>query len=382
MMNGLQTSIPQRMALLRIVLVFSLVISVFLSFNLWGGYRTFPATPVFEDNLVQPPFDFIFISLALLCWLLSLFLRGQRIFIFISFLLCFFLVLFDVNRLQPWFYIYNSMLAIYIFYNGRVDDPNKYTSFFIFLQIAFASVYFFTGLSQLNALFIDTSFAEIIEPLRSLVSERQFLLFKKTGFMSPYMLMFIGLGLIISPIRYLAISAAILVHLTLLIFLFPSAAHQNYALWFSNLSFIIMLLLLFSGKTKQRYFSPTFLFQQPLFYIIMFVFAVMPFFNITNKWPDFLSFNYRSGNNNSAVITLKKSLYDKLPLYQRHFCVASDSVFTFDYQRWVNHELKADCFPSYPVFNSIYTNLSQMGATGVKEIELRFIPKQKVLCKP
>src|SRR3954469_1894040 len=148
MMNGLQISIPQRMTLLRITLIFSLILGVCFSLNLWGGERTFPTTPFFEKNPVPPPYDYIFIGLVLLFWLLSLFLRGERVFIFLSLLLCFFLVLFDMNRLQPWFYIFTSMLALYVFYNGRVDDPNKFTSYFIMLQIIFASVYFFAGLSQ------------------------------------------------------------------------------------------------------------------------------------------------------------------------------------------------------------------------------------------
>lgn len=382
-MNGLQISIPQRMTLIRITLVLSLIVGVCLSFNLWGGVRTFPSAPVFEKNIIQPPFDFAFIGLAVLCWLLSLFLRGQRVFIFIAFLLCSFLVLFDINRLQPWFYIFNAMLAIYIFYNGRVDDPNKYTSLFIMLQIMFAAVYFFAGLSQLNHFFINDSFAQIISPLKDMMSERQFLFFKRIGFLSPYLLLFIGLGLIISPIRYLAITVALIIHLSLLVFLFPSAHNTNYALWFSNLSFMIMLLLLFSGKTKQRYFSPTFLFQQPLFYITMFLFVIMPCFNVVNQWPDYLSFNFRSGNNNSAVIRISKNAYQELPFYHRNFCIASDtSSFIFDYNSWINHELKTDCFPSEAVFNSIYSDLAEISGTSVKEIELHLQPKQKLLCKP
>lgn len=382
-MSSLQISIPQRMGLLRITLVLSLLTCIALSINLWAGWRTFPVAPVFEHNPIQPPFDIVFIGVAIMCWLLSLFLKGERAFIFVAFLMCFFLVLFDMNRLQPWFYCFNALLAVFIFYNGRVDDPNRYTSIFILLQIIVASAYFFSGLSQLNPFFLDASFEGIIAPLKPLVSGRQFLFLKKMGFLSPYLFMFTGLALTISPIRYLGITVAVFIHTALFILLFPSASNTNYALWISNPLFIIMIVLLFSGKTKQRYFSPAFLFQMPLFYVVLFLFVIMPCFNTVNKWPDYLSFNFRSGNNNSAVIRIHKTAVNRLPLYQRHFCVPQDTAFAvLDYRRWIAHELHADYFPGEAVFNSIYNNIRRESRSGVKEVELQLQPKCMLLCKP
>lgn len=389
-MDGLKLSIPQRMKLLRITLILSLIFSIFLSAQLWGGYRTFPYAPVIRDNFLPAPYDLILTVVAVLSWIASMFLNKQRLFIFLSLALCVFLVLLDLNRLQPWFYIYNSLLAVFLFYNGRVDDPNKFTSIFIILQLIFASVYFYSGLSQLNPAFVATHFVDLISPLSNLMSDRQFLFFKKMGAVSPYLLMFIGIGLTISPMRYIATLLATAVHLLLLVFLFPSEANSNYALWFSNLVFIIMLFLLFSGKTKQRYFSPTFLFRKPLFYLVAALFLVMPAFNVTNRWPDFLSFNFNSGNTNSAVITLSDSAKKQLPFYQQHFCRRSSSSFvqpsnaahTIDFESWARHELHADCFPEPLVFNSIYNHLSNLTGAGVKDIQLLMLPKQKLLRKP
>jgi hypothetical protein len=263
-----------------------------------------------------------------------------------------------------------------------VDDSNKFTSYFIILQIIIASVYFFCGISQLNKLFVDSDFAEIISPLQNMVSERQFEFFKKIGFVSPYLLMFIGLGLIISPIRYLAITLALLMHLLLFVFLFPSEANKNYALWFSNLSFMVMLFLMFSGKTKQRYFSPTFLFQVLAFYPVIVLFVVMPFFNNSGKWPDFLSANFKSGNNNSVVISLSNKSLRNLPTSITRFCYSNYGFQNFDYQNWVLNELHVECYPEKRVFNSIYNYLRDSDKRAVKEIELLVVPKQKLLLKP
>lgn len=382
MMEGLQISIPQRMMLVRITLIISLIFSVLLSLNLWGGYRAVPYTSLIGENQLKAPYDFSVIIFLILLWIGSLFLNKQRLIIFLAFLICVALVLFDINRLQPWFYVYNSMLLVFVFYNGRVDDSNKFTSYFIILQIIFASVYFFCGLHQLNSLFIDSDFSEIISPLRSIMSERQFLFFKKMGVMVPYMLMFIGLGLIISPIRYLAITLAILIHLALLIFLFPSSRNQNYALWFSNLSFLVMLLLMFSGKTKQKYFSPTFLLQIPIFYPSMILFVVMPFFNTSGDWPDYLSSNFKSGNTKSMKISLSEKAAENLPTTITRFCKPDYNFLNFDYRAWCLHELKVECYPESRVFNSIYNYVKQSDKQLVKEIELQLLPRQKLLLKP
>jgi hypothetical protein len=290
--------------------------------------------------------------------------------------------LFDVNRLQPWFYVYNALLLVFLFYNGRVDDSNKFTSYFIILQIIIASVYFFCGLSQLNKLFVNSDFTEIISPLKEIVSERQFLFFKKMGVVVPYLLMFVGLGLVISPIRYLAITLALVMHVLLLFFLFPSQKNNNYALWFSNLSFMMMLFLMFSGKTKQRYFSPTFLFQIPVFYPLMILFVVMPFFNNSGKWPDYLSANFKSGNNNSVVISLSEKTLRYLPTHITRFCYPNYSFQNLDYKKWFLHELHVECFPQKKVFNSIYNYVKDSDKQLVKEIELLHVPKQKLLLKP
>ncbi len=382
MMDGLNISIPQRMLLLRITLILSLIVSILLSIHLWGGYRFAPRLALIPDEWLPEPFDYILVALTILLWSASLFMNWQRFFLFLAFLFTVLMVLLDVNRLQPWFYIYSALLSVFIFYNGRVDDSNKFTSYFIILQIIFASVYFFCGLSQLNKFFIASDFTEIISPLRDMLSERQFLFFKRMGFLVPYLLLFIGVGLIVSPIRYLAITLAVIMHFLLLIFLFPSSKNQNYALWFSNLVFMIILFLLFSGKTKQRYFSPTFLFQIPLFYLVIVLFVIMPFFNSAGMWPDFLSGNFKSGNSNSAVISLSQRTVVKLPTYLQKYCSASYSFMVFDYKRWYQEEVHAECFPSTPVFNSIYRSLNESVMGDVKEIELQLVPKQKLLLKP
>jgi hypothetical protein len=380
MMDGLQMPIPQRMMLVRITLVCSVVISLLLTLPLWTGAHTFPPAPLADLGLSQPISDISLLIILILCLTGSMFLNIQRTLILTGLLAATVLVLGDVNRLQPWIYVYCSMLLVYVFYNGRVDDSNRYTSFFIILQFVLASVYFFCGLNQLNCLFVETEYASLISPLKHLVSERQFLFFLKIGYVAPYIMMFVGIGLIISPIRYLAITLAMFVHIALLILLFPSS-HYEYALWFANLPFAIILLLLFSGKTKQRYFSPTFLLQRPLFYMVMVLFVLMPFFNNGGYWPDYLSFNFKSGNNKKVIIQFSEKIYLDLPRYVKYFAKPVPGGFIMDYKDWSIRELRCECYPGSIVFNSILASIAADTRVNVKEIELIEPPRSPLLCK-
>jgi len=376
MIEGLKLTIPERMQFLRIVVTFSLVVSICLSFNLWGGYRYFPSVPVFDFKFSLAPYDAIVIGLSCVLLFASVFLRKTRLFIFLALLLNISLVLFDLNRLQPWFYYYNAILFVFLFYDGRVDDSNKYTGVFIILQFIIASVYLYNGFSKLNANFVSNDFVTIIKPLKSLLTERQFVFVSKIGITIPYLLMFIGLGLIITPIRYLAITLGCFIHLCLFIFLFPSSTNQNYALWFMNIVFLIMLFILFSSKTKQRYFSPAILFQKPLFYLIMILFWVLPFFNSQNKWPNNLSGNYKSSNSASIELILGKQQHNLLPFYIKHFFKQKDTLFTLQYNEWCLNELKIDCYPENELFSVIYLQLAKPLPAFVKETQFIIKPKQ------
>ena len=368
MTEGLQLSLPKRINLIRITLVLSLLISVLLSLNLWCGDRSFPVTPILQVNWLNSSYDFIWIVLVILFWITSLFLRFQRVFIFLACLFCFFLILFDLNRLQPWFFMYNSLLVLFIFYNGRVDEPNKNTSFFIIIQLIFASFYFFNGISCLNDQFVKESFEVIISPVQTLVSERHFIFLKKTGFLVPYLLMFIGLGLMISSIRYLAFSFAFLLHLILLVLFFPSANHLNYSLWLSNLTFIFLLFFMFSGNINPPIYSLILLFNRILFYPVLVFFIVLPFFNSTNKWPDFLSSNSKGGNNKHLELKINKDIKKQLSSYERFFLIPTDSLFFVDYQNWCLHELNSDCIPSERVFNSILNYFNSINENKKKGV--------------
>jgi hypothetical protein len=368
-MEGLKISIPRRLFYIRVCVSFGLIISFLLSLNLWGGERYFPDSPVFSNFFLKAPYDYFLVILSILFLLSSLFFEKSRLFIFLALTVNIFLVLFDLNRLQPWFYVYNAILFVLLFYNGRVDNTGKYTTIFIFIQLIIASVYIYNGINQLNPMFLSTDFYNVISPLNEIVSARQFDFFMKAGSAVPYFIIFIGLGLIIRPTRYLSISAAFIFHLILLILLFPTAKNSNYALWFMNFTFAFLDLFLFSGKTNERYFSFSLLFQKPLFYLVIFAFWIVPFLNFFNYWPNSPTTNFRYGKSNQKTISVSRHTFEHLPLYLKHFCVKDRDNYVLKVSDWCLDELRSEYMPQASLKSFIESDKLSVTSADVKETE-------------
>lgn len=378
MIEGLKLNIPQRLALLKTVLLLSLLITALMSFNLWTGVRNFPLVPL-TDWAHSPVYVHgILFFLLVFFWVAALISRYPRLFLFLSLMLSVVLVVMDVNRLQPWFYLYSAMLLVLLFYNGRVDNPNTYTSFFVVLQFMLASVYFFSGLHMINPDFVQESYRNILLPLKNSLSERQFQFAVSTGHVVPYLFICSGFLLSVESLRFLAISMMTVIHLLLLVLLFPVVGGQNYTLWISNLSFICILFLLFSGKIKQRYFSPLTLLQRPAFYPVLLVFLVFPLFNRSGFWPDYLSSNIQSGNTLSVKLSISEKAYTALPASVKKFCRRENFNYRFDYAKWCEQECHVDCFPHRMVFRGINDHLINTLGIHPEELNMVLLPRYQL----
>lgn len=374
MKEVIQLSIPKRMGFIRIILTMSLLISVLTSYNLWCGERTFPLTPIWPEFYLNRSGEWLLLIMYCLSLLASLLLRRERLSLFVSILIAFVFVVTDINRLQPWFYFYNAMLLIFVFYNGRVDDPNKFTSYFIILQLIFASVYFFCGLNRIGVNFVEQEFTTTIAPLRSILSGRHFLFLIKIGHFIPFILVFIGMGLIITPLRYLAFSFVMVFHVILFIILSPIMGIYNYPLWLSQIVFAALSFFLFSGKTKQRYFSPSFLFKVPLFYLTLLLFIIFPFFTKAGIWPNCLSISFKNVKNSNQHVVINSVEYNSMPMYQRSFCKHLNENYELDYQAWCENELNVSCNEEKRIERSIknYIQISSNANLPISQLATKY----------
>jgi hypothetical protein len=359
-MKFLNLSIPRRLQYIRISICLALLISFLLSWNLWSNNAYYP------DQLLVPSLQFLspfsgFITVAsILSLLVSVLHKNHRLFLLIALSLNILLVLLDYNRLQSWFFIYNALLFVLLFYNGRVDNSTHFIFIFICLQIIPASVYFFNGISQLNPNFYNTDLYSTLSTLHSHSSERQFAYFMKAGRIVPFVLIFLSLALLIRPTRFLAIPLALIFHFLLLFLLFPSERNSNAAIWLMNLTFSILTIFLFAGNTQDRYFSNSILLQKPLFYLVFFCFFISPAFQFLNIWENAPKITFRNGHQPKSNPMLNEEQFKQLPLYVRHFCKKNEDRYEIRISDWCRHELRSD-----PVAEGIFLNKNEQSGTNI-----------------
>jgi hypothetical protein len=344
MNEGLQIPIPRRLVLVRIVLSCGMLLSLLLCHRLWTGPRSFPRAPLAGIHLSQG-WEIALFTLITLCLAGSMFFRWQRITLAGALLLCLVMLLADVNRVQPWFYLYASMLLVFVFYSGRVDDANHYTTIFIVIQLIFVSVYFMAGIDLLQA---DTQseMSALAAPFMQLLSERQFGILLTIVPALPYLLMFTGIALLIPAMRYLALSFAVTGHVLLIWLLFPSPASPLYAGWMVNLVFLALLPLLCSGRTKQRHFSFSTLLISPVFYLALIVFVVLPVIPMPGKGSRLMPQTPGMLTRPSRDFLIGEAAYTRLPYYLRTYCKKSGELYRLDTTSWCVTELRATPYPS------------------------------------
>lgn len=381
MATGLQLNIFQRLKLIKISVAIGLLLSILCSYNLWAGQRWYPVCPVFPDWYISPPYDYILLALEIILILLLTVADKTRLLIFLLLVLNLAYCLLDQNRLQPWFFIYNSFLLVLLFYNWRIDNVNNYNSFFIILQLCFCAVYVYSGLQKFNPGFINDTYPWFIRPLEKFVSDRQMATLHKTGYVIPFIEIFIGIGLLIKSLRFISIPLVILLHVIILLLMGPFGNNYNAVVWPWNIMMIILALLLFSGKTNERFFSVSHLFKMPVFYLIMMLFWILPAFNLVGKWETYLSFSLYSGNNNTAKILLSEDAYDRLPLYVKHYVYYQGEQYILYPKEWCLNELKTPLYPEKRIFEHVAEYVKIISNSTGEDVKLVYIEKLKLFDK-
>lgn len=360
-------TIPQRLKLLKTIVVLSLIISFCLSYKLWLTDRFFPTAPVINLNIGFRP-DGLLTLFSCLFLGLSLFFKFERVFITISLIINLFLILLDVNRLQAWFLTYNALLFLLVLFNGRIDNPNRNTVIFICLQLLVISIYCCNALNNFNMFFGSDVLEPFLNKYSSTLSYRQLMFFTRVGKLLPLIIFLIGIAFVFPIARYLGLSLAFIVHLILFILLFPSATNLNYAVWFINIAFFFILPLLFLGETKQRYFSWSLLFQKPLFYLCLILFYVFPIYNVFNRKGNLVSINFVNYSE-SQKLSFDFNSSNNLPLFVKAFLNEEHEKTEIKHKQWCLTELNSSFINHPKVLIALHNYFQNQQVNAVKELQ-------------
>lgn len=332
MINGLKTSIPNRLKLIQPLVTLALVCMLSISYKLWLNVDEFPRMVISNFHPLTTATESLVYVIVLLLLVASIFLKYSRIWLFLGLTGIAALCFNDFNRLQPWLVCTVALLIPFLFYNGRVDDANRYTAFFVMIQILISGIYFLNGFYLFNS--ESTGIQELIHPLNNIASERQINFMLKMAEALPFILMLNAVMLLIPALRYLSVTCSLVLHL-LLIILIASGELQNKALLIFNLLFIPLVWLAFSGQTRERYFSATYLLRFPLFYVIMAAFIIWPLRNISQENLAFSPVLLRGPH---QIVILPAEAHQSLSHYQRAFCKHTQYTCELNLTQWFRHE--------------------------------------------
>ena len=359
-----------------------------LSYKLWLSKRFFPLTPVFDFlPPVADPLDFVIIyALAILIALNFVYPPGRKLVIALIAVL-FILAISDQNRWQPWFFQYFFMLIVFTFTSPPKLRFTETEIRFKMLQLIIAGVYFWSGMNKLNSGFYNEVLPWLTQPYYQFLPESLNFIIKYFTSSIPFIEIFIGIGLFLPKIRKVAIVLAIVTHLFILIVLGPLGYNYNSVIWPWNAAMMLFVVLLFFNVPVISAAHFKALLKWHAVKMIFLLFWLMPFFNLFNRWPAYLSFHLFSGNTSEGTIYLSDKTVSFLPEELSNYLgnetnpAATRTRNIINIKAWSMNELRIPAYPEKRVFNNAKSYFYQF-AKDSGEVVMVYKEKSSLFKKP
>jgi uncharacterized membrane protein YphA (DoxX/SURF4 family) len=348
------------------VIISALFIQLLICYPLWiASLRTFPTVPVFSSLRIQwgTSLDW-FMYICLLTSCVILFTKPFSRKAYLTLLLVFILFLLeDINRLQPWFYLYLIMLSSLVFF----DEKNSKHILQVF-RIVLSSVYFWSGLQKLNVHFAIEVFPWVADftGAENFLNNHHFIAYFAASAEG-----LAGVLLWIKPLRKVGCIIAMLMHLFIIISLGPWLHNWNEIVWPWNIVFAWMVFELFYRTEPEAIKFK----KAPATYhtaLVLLMVAIMPAFGILGKWDHFLSDGFYSAMLNEPAFYFPLAEAERLPTssepYQYLLEKENRAILLINY--WCLDDLKVPLYPEDRVYREVAKKLSlslhDMQSTGLR----------------
>lgn len=320
-----------------------------LSHRLWFGPRSLPTIQVLPSLPDLPAGITIALSsLFVLTILLVTIVPKPRELIFAAVTAIGVLVLFDINRLQPWVYMYVLMLL------GFTQLDHKKTLSLVGTIISLT--YIWSGIQKMNL-----SFATDVFPW--LLSEK----LSQLWFVAPILEIGIGICLLIPKVRIVGLIGAIGINLSMLFVLGPLNQNFNTVVWPWNVCLLVASLIVFL-KSSDAILLRTWETNIGKFIIILV--GIMPGFNFIGMWDDYLSAQLYAGSTKEGFVFLTPKGLDSVPKSYRPYVTMQKDRTGFDLIEWSSSELNVPIYPEFRVYRALVRKLVEQ---GIPESEMTLI---------
>lgn len=338
-----------------------------MSFNLWIPDRFFPMLPAFSFFAEVPnPIDLALLFVLMGSLLLTIFFRS-KIPIALSILSTISLVVLDQMRLQPWVYIYFSVLLCLLFLYD--DEPSLINC----LRLICIGIYLWSGIHKINDNFLEVTFKSILEKIFSFNNRNVAQSILYFGYSIPVLEITCACLLFFHKSKKLGVVLATLIHFFILIFIIfiDSAKNDIVIPW--NLAMIIIVLAAFY-PTNSSHFNFQSIKSKISASIILLLFWIAPYLNFVSLWDSYLSFSFYSDKVNAYYIAIEESELPKIDKRFESFFVELPNLKggkIIDIYGWSLAELNVPFYPEDRVFKQLSNSFCRLGIANEKLIFLK-----------
>lgn len=356
---------------LKVVVCIGFISGILLSLKLWVSTRFYPLTPLIDIFPPIPyPFDWIILFAVFLALVTTILVPRPRKFIWAVVALVTALAFLDQSRLQPWVYHYMFMLAALGLFSWKFDDTQGKDTTLNVCRFIVASIYFWSGLQKVNAQFFGDVYPWMVTPIAQLLPETAQPVILLLGMLIPFIEMGIGIGLLTSKLRNLAILLAVAMCTFVLWTIGPWGHNWNSVVWPWNLTMVALVFVLFIRTKNVPLFQMLWVRNYVFHKVILVVFGLLPLFYFFNFWDSYPSWSLYSGTINESVIKMSARVKNRLPPHiQSLVHEGPESEYVLVISDWSYDELNVPPYPETRIFKNIAWHICPL-ASDPREITL------------
>jgi len=299
--------------LLKYTLAAAMLCGLMLSPRLWLSARNYPLVPVWDGLPTVPaPWDWLVPGVLAAALGAVVVAPRPRLAMLVFVILAGVWSLWDQTRWQPWFYQYLVMFAV-LALGPSPKDPERGQASLNACRLIVASIYFWSGLQKVNVLFVTELFPWLIEPVLKYLPGEWHEYAQDRGCEAAFLECAIGLGLLVWPLRPVAVVGAVAMHLLILFSLGPWGHEWNTVVWPWNVAMMVFVVVLFGRTRRVQSWHILWPWRCLVARVALVLFGVMPLFNFFERWDSYLSAALYSGNTPSSRTYISQEVYDRLP---------------------------------------------------------------------
>jgi hypothetical protein len=346
-----------RVRWLRLVLLCAALGGMLFCIPLWLSTREYPLAPIFTWWPMPPPLygpwllGVTLFSLVAAAW----FFQPAIVFFLVAIL---YLYGCDLNRGQPWVYMYWVMLLL-----NLLPDRIALAG----CRVVLSLVYLWAGIQKLNGAFFRVMPAWFVQPAIDWGLPHTVVAWLRTCVsLTPFLEIFIGAGLWFPMTRRSAIAIGVVLHGASLVLLGPLGHNINLVVWPWNFAMIGLLIILFGskegvplGETLRE------LRRSSCGALVVGLCGLLPILSYFGWWDSYFSFALYSANVSRADLYVTQSFRDRLPARLQTYVHPVENLnpafqlpFVFEHPRWAAAEMRVPQAPEPRGFAVMFEHIA------------------------